>query len=81
MSQPPAEFQASGQPVRRSARFRGVPVVDLTEVVDVMCCVCGFADGTLIGTPCCQSLVHCDCMEGVHFVCPSCASFLRTVRG
>ena len=71
---------------RRSPRVRGVPaqfdgrshqalahvpVVDLTELDDAVCCICGFSDEPLCETPCCENPVHMDCM-GDAPMCPGC---------
>ena len=58
---------------RRSARFRGepaecqgvddhnVPVVDVTDVDDVQCFVCGLTDGIVHQFPCCGQEAHREC--------------------
>ena len=65
---------------RRSARLRGepaeyqglddhgVPVVDLTDVDDVQCSVCGLTDGIVHQFPCCGQEAHRECA----IRCPSC---------
>ena len=76
---------------RRSARLRrgasrvpslddrGVPVVDLTDVDDVQCSVCGLAGGILHLFPCCGREAHRECSTR----CPSlrCCPFRRRELG
>ena len=46
----------------------GVPMVDLTTTDDILCSICGLADGVLDHFPCCHAPVHQECQG----FCPSC---------
>ena len=46
----------------------GVPMVDLTTTDDILCSICGLADGVLDHFPCCHAPVHQECQG----YCSSC---------